>query len=81
MQTILVKYHTLFLSRARKEIAKFVICSCDWRFRVKSNNLINTKVDRVRSGSVVLCLTRGRGFEPHRRHCVDVLEQDIFILA
>ena len=23
----------------------------------------------------------GRGFEPHRRHCVVVLEQDTFILA
>ena len=34
-----------------------------------------------RSGSVVQCLTRDRGFEPHRRHCVVVLEQDTFILA
>ena len=34
---------------------------------------------RERSGSVVECL--GRGFEPHRRHCVVVLEQDTFILA
>ena len=24
---------------------------------------------------------RGRGFEPHRRHCVVVIEQDTFILA
>ena len=24
---------------------------------------------------------RGRGFEPHRHHCVVVLEQDTFILA
>ena len=24
---------------------------------------------------------RGHGFEPHRRHCVVVLEQDTFILA
>ena len=24
---------------------------------------------------------RGRGVEPHRRHCVVVLEKDIFILA
>ena len=31
----------------------------------------------------VECLTqdRGRGFEPYRRHCVVVLEQDTFILA
>ena len=37
-----------------------------------------------RSGSVVECLTRDKGaagFEPHRRHCVVVLEQDTFILA
>ena len=39
---------------------------------------------RERSGSVVRVLDsrpRGRGFEPHRRHCVVVLEQDTFILA
>ena len=24
---------------------------------------------------------KGRGFEPHRRHCAVVLEQDTFILA
>ena len=34
-----------------------------------------------RSGSVVQCLTRDPGFEPHPRHCVVVLEQDTFILA
>ena len=33
------------------------------------------------SGSVVECLTRDRGFEPHERHCVVVFEQDTFILA
>ena len=40
-----------------------------------------SKVTRERSGSVVECLTRDRGVEPHRRHCVVVLEQDTFILA
>ena len=38
----------------------------------------------IRSGSVVECLTRDRGtagFEPHRRHCDVVLEQNTFILA
>ena len=35
-----------------------------------------------RSGSVVECLRpKGRRFEPHRRHCVVVIEQDTFILA
>ena len=33
------------------------------------------------SGIVLDSRPKGRGFEPHRRHCVVVLEQDIFILA
>ena len=33
------------------------------------------------SGRVLDSRPRGRGFEPHRRHCVVVLEQDIFILV
>ena len=33
------------------------------------------------SGRVLDLRPRGRGLEPHRRHCVVVLEQDTFILA
>ena len=33
------------------------------------------------SGRVVDSRLKGRGFEPHRHHCVVVLEQDTFILA
>ena len=33
------------------------------------------------SGWVLDSRPKGRGFEPHRRHCVVVLEQDTFILA
>ena len=33
------------------------------------------------SGRVLDSRPRGRGFEPHRRHCVVFLEQDTFILA
>ena len=33
------------------------------------------------SGRVLDSRPRGRGFEPHRRYCVVVLEQDTFILA
>ena len=33
------------------------------------------------SGRVLHWRPRGRGFEPHRRHCGVVLEQDTFILA
>ena len=32
------------------------------------------------SGRVLDSRPKGRGFEPHRRHCVVVLEQDTFIL-
>ena len=38
-QTILMKYHSLFISKIRKEVAKFVVCcSCDLRF--KGYNLV-----------------------------------------
>ena len=33
------------------------------------------------SGRVLNSRPKGRGFEPHRCHCVVVLEQDTFILA
>ena len=33
------------------------------------------------SGRVLDSRPRGRGFEPHWRHCIVVLEQDTFILA
>ena len=33
------------------------------------------------SGRVLDSRPRGRGFEPHRPHCVVVIEQDAFILA
>ena len=33
------------------------------------------------SGRVLDLRPKGRGLEPHRRHCVVVLEQDTFILA
>ena len=33
-QTILMKYHTLFLSKIGNYVAKFVVCwSCDWHFK------------------------------------------------
>ena len=44
---------------------------------------ITTKVEGAQwlSGRVLDSRPKGRGFEPHRRHCVVVLEQDTFILA
>ena len=35
----------------------------------------------VLSGRVLDSRPKGRGFEPHQRHCVVVIEQDTFILA
>ena len=33
-QTILMKCHTLFFAKIRKDVAKFVVCcSRDWRFK------------------------------------------------
>ena len=43
--------------------------------------VMNIFVEWERSGRVLDSRPRGRGFEPHQRHCVVVLEQDTFILA
>ena len=40
-----------------------------------------TKEAQWLSGRVLDSRPKGCGFEPHRRHCVVVLEQDTFILA
>ena len=42
---------------------------------------LNSNEFRERSGRVLDSRPKGRGFEPHRHHCVVVLEQDTFILA
>ena len=46
---------------------------------VSDNNLI--KGAQWLSGRVLDSRPKGRGFEPQRRHCIVVLEQDTFILA
>ena len=43
--------------------------------------LINEMGAQWLSGRALDSRPKGRGFEPHRRHCVVVLEQDTFILA
>ena len=40
-----------------------------------------TQCKTCTGSAVAQCLTQDRGFEPHRRHCIVVLEQDTFILA
>ena len=50
-QTILMNCHTLFFSKNRKDVAKFVVCcSVDWYFKVKSQILIDS--DCVRNSIV-----------------------------
>ena len=44
-------------------------------------NVINGQGAQWLSGRVLNSRPKGRGFEPHRRHCFVVLEQDTFILA
>ena len=42
---------------------------------------INLEGAQWLSGRVLDSRPRGRGLEPHRRHCVVVLEQNTFIVA
>ena len=50
-------------------------------FKIKPTTLYLSKGAQWLSGRVLDSRPKGRGFEPHRRHCVVVLEQDTFILA
>ena len=50
--------------------------------KIIESKIVNTvKGVQWLSGRVLDSRPKGRGFEPHRRHCVVVLEQDTFILA
>ena len=44
-------------------------------------NVNGSAVAQWLSGRELNSRPKGRGFEPHRRHCVVILEQDTFILA
>ena len=52
-----------------------------WAVEVPKITKVLYKGAQWLSGRVLDSRPRGRGFEPHRRHCVVVLEQDTFILA
>ena len=60
-----------------------VICQCV--LKIMSGHLLGLDARKPGaqwlSGRVLDSRPKGRGFEPHRRHCVVVLEQDTFILA
>ena len=44
-------------------------------------NLVAKRGAQWLSGRVLDSRPKGRGFKPHRRHCIVFLEQDTFILA
>ena len=50
-------------------------------YRVKPGKYNSYQGAQWLSGRVLDSSTRGRGFQPHRRHCIVVLEQDTFVLA
>ena len=50
----------------------------EWPSYMKIHNIMGVQ---WLSGRVLDSRPRGRGFEPHRHHCVAVLEHDTFILA
>ena len=52
--------------------------TCRGSYQLKQEVIL---INCVGSGRVLDSRPKGRGFEPHRRHCVVVLEQDTFILA
>ena len=65
--------HTSFPLNA---YAREIIQTCS-----KGEQLLVHRGAQWLSGRVLDSRPKGRGFEPHQRHCVVVLEQDTFILA
>ena len=90
-----MKYHTLFfgkLGKISQNLSSAAVIIGALRFNgngiAKSTCLTHLcqifqscQGEQWLSGRVLDSRPRGRGFEPHRRHCVVVLEQDKFILA
>ena len=70
--------HTIlnFCIYEKCSVIAVVLASC-----ILSTNVIINVGAQWLSGRVLDSRQRDRGFEPHRRHCVVVLEQDTFILA
>ena len=54
------------------------MCECG---EIENTSHIFSEGAQWLSGRVLDSRPKGSGFEPHRRHCVVVLEQDTFILA
>ena len=63
------------------KLNKTIISVLDYADAIKASLYFQLMGAQWLSGRVLDSRPKGRGFEPHRRHCVVVLEQDIFILA
>ena len=61
---------------------KTIFKKCEYDQAIpQSQTVDNSNGAQWLSGRVLDSRPKGRGLEPHRRHCVVVLEQDTFILA
>ena len=61
--------------------AKLHLCTLAYVRDMNQLSVILNEGVQCLSGRVLDSRPKGRGFEPHWRHCVVVLEQDTFILA
>ena len=73
--------YIFFLANNRFAYVFLIIFSCKYNQCIVLNHRDGSTVAQWLSGRVFDSRPRGRGFEPHRRHFVVVLEQDTFILA
>ena len=80
-----ISYSNVFISYnnglIRIVMGSFHIIMGSFRIVIGSFHIIIGLGAQWLSGRVLDSRPKGRGFEPHRRHCVVVLEQDTFILA
>ena len=71
----------IILKLGQDILLRVVLCLSFFKFHLKLLELESKQGAQWLSGRVLDSRPRVRGFEPHRRHCVVVLEQDTFILA
>ena len=70
-----------FTILSKLDLERLILVLCTHFVHITSRIHQNCEGAQWLSGRVLNWRPRGRGFEPHRRHCVVVLEQDTFILA
>ena len=82
---LLTEHHLEFLSlkggckgSSKSTFVKMPHC---WKSHITAHIFLPLKGAQWLSGRVLDSRPRGRGSEPHQRHCVVVLEQDTFILG